>query len=132
MIYASLLRYTEPAAAAAGTLQVLPGILHAAAPIDTACSSSTNTFLGLWLSCELLSVAQTIHCSSPYNCMWSSGLPYPQGFQPKRSLEVMMFTSEEPTRFKLSCVGSRAMAGALTADVLDVKLDENGTSFREV
>ncbi len=43
-----------------------------------------------------------------------------------------MFTSEEPTRFKLSCVGSRAMAGALTADVLDVKLDENGTSFREV
>lgn len=43
-----------------------------------------------------------------------------------------MFTSEEPTRFKLSCVGSRAMSGALTADVLDVKLDENGTSFREV
>ncbi|WIA31131.1 hypothetical protein OEZ86_001151 [Tetradesmus obliquus] len=53
------------------------------------------------------------------------------GFQPKRSLEVMMFTSEEPTRFKLSCVGSRAMAGALAADTLDVKLDENGTSFLE-
>jgi hypothetical protein len=44
----------------------------------------------------------------------------------------MMFTSEEPTRFKLSCVGSRAMAGALAADTLDVKLDENGTSFLEV
>jgi hypothetical protein len=43
-----------------------------------------------------------------------------------------MFTSEEPTRFKLSCVGSRAMAGALTADVLDAKRDENGTLFREV
>lgn len=43
-----------------------------------------------------------------------------------------MFTSEEPTRFKLSCVGSRAMAGALGADVLDVKLDENGTNFKEV
>lgn len=55
-----------------------------------------------------------------------------QGFQPKRSLEVMMFTSEEPTRFKLSCIGSRAMSGALTADVLDVKLDENGTNFRDV
>jgi hypothetical protein len=55
-----------------------------------------------------------------------------QGFRPKRSLEVMMFTSEEPTRFKLSCVGSRAMAGALAADTLDVKLDENGTSFLEV
>jgi hypothetical protein len=57
---------------------------------------------------------------------------YLQGFRPKRSLEVMMFTSEEPTRFKLSCVGSRAMAGALAADTLDVKLDENGTSFLEV
>jgi hypothetical protein len=55
-----------------------------------------------------------------------------QGFKPKRSLEVMMFTSEEPTRFKLSCIGSRAMAGALSADVLDAKLDENGTNFRDV
>jgi hypothetical protein len=61
--------------------------------------------------------------------LYSSAL---QGFQPKRSLEVMMFTSEEPTRFQLSCVGSRAMAGALTADVLDAKKDENGTLFREV
>lgn len=57
---------------------------------------------------------------------------YLQGFKPKRSLEVMMFTSEEPTRFRLSCIGSRAMAGALTAEVLNVKLDENGTSFAEV
>eukprot|EP00775_Hariotina_reticulata_P007869 gene7869-8065_t len=53
------------------------------------------------------------------------------GFQPKGSLEVMMFTSEEPTRFKLSCIGSRAMAAALEAETLDVKLDENGTSFME-
>ncbi|KAF6252617.1 N-carbamyl-L-amino acid amidohydrolase [Scenedesmus sp. NREL 46B-D3] len=53
------------------------------------------------------------------------------GFKPRRSLEVMMFTSEEPTRFRLSCVGSRALAGALAADTLDVKLDENGTSFQE-
>jgi hypothetical protein len=36
----------------------------------------------------------------------------PQGFRPRRSLEVLMFTSEEPTRFGLSCSGSRAMAGA--------------------
>jgi hypothetical protein len=33
---------------------------------------------------------------------------------------------------ELSCVGSRAMAGALAADTLDVKLDENSTSFLEV
>ena len=29
------------------------------------------------------------------------------GFKPKRSLEVVMFTSEEPTRFGLSCSGRR-------------------------
>lgn len=30
---------------------------------------------------------------------------YRSGFQPKRSLEVIMFTSEEPTRFGISCLG---------------------------
>ncbi|KAG8092968.1 hypothetical protein GUJ93_ZPchr0012g20443 [Zizania palustris] len=34
------------------------------------------------------------------------------GFQPKRTLEVIMFTSEEPTRFGISCLGSRLMAGS--------------------
>jgi hypothetical protein len=33
------------------------------------------------------------------------------GFVPARPLEVVMFNSEEPTRFGLSCSGSRAMAG---------------------
>ncbi len=33
------------------------------------------------------------------------------GFVPAKPLEVVMFTSEEPTRFMLSCSGSRAMAG---------------------
>ena len=31
----------------------------------------------------------------------------------KRSIEVLMFTSEEPTRFGLSSVGARAMASKL-------------------
>ena len=35
------------------------------------------------------------------------------GFTPKRSIEVLMFTSEEPTRFGLSSVGARAMASKL-------------------
>ncbi len=43
-----------------------------------------------------------------------------------------MFTSEEPTRFHLSCIGSRAMAGVLAAETLDRRLDENATSFLEV
>eukprot|EP00199_Chlamydomonas_sp_CCMP681_P000954 CAMPEP_0119102132 /NCGR_PEP_ID=MMETSP1180-20130426/986_1 /TAXON_ID=3052 ORGANISM="Chlamydomonas cf sp, Strain CCMP681" /NCGR_SAMPLE_ID=MMETSP1180 /ASSEMBLY_ACC=CAM_ASM_000741 /LENGTH=450 /DNA_ID=CAMNT_0007086367 /DNA_START=50 /DNA_END=1402 /DNA_ORIENTATION=+ len=53
------------------------------------------------------------------------------GFQPRRALEVMMFTSEEPTRFALGCLGSRAMAGQLTAATLDARKDENGTVFFE-
>ena len=41
------------------------------------------------------------------------------GFRPTRSIEVVMFTSEEPTRFGLGCSGSRAMAGKLPAELLD-------------
>lgn len=51
------------------------------------------------------------------------------GFQPARPVEVVMFTSEEPTRFGLSCSGSRAMAGVLDAEYLDSRRDENGTSY---
>jgi ureidoglycolate amidohydrolase len=53
------------------------------------------------------------------------------GFRPRRPLEVVMFTSEEPTRFGLSCSGSRAMAGALEPDALDALRDVNGTGYLE-
>lgn len=53
------------------------------------------------------------------------------GFKPKRSIEALMFTSEEPTRFGISCVGSRAMAGKLDPTHLDSLKDvlapDNGT-----
>jgi ureidoglycolate amidohydrolase len=39
-----------------------------------------------------------------------------KGFQPKRSIELVMFTSEEPTRYGLGCLGSRLMAGVLDID----------------
>ncbi len=32
------------------------------------------------------------------------------GFRPRRSLELILFTSEEPTRFGIGCLGSRLMA----------------------
>ncbi|KAG2439474.1 hypothetical protein HXX76_004828 [Chlamydomonas incerta] len=54
------------------------------------------------------------------------------GYKPLRPIEVMMFTSEEPTRFGLSCSGSRAMAGALTPEVLESKLDSGGRHFLQV
>ena len=37
------------------------------------------------------------------------------GFRPRRSIELMIFTSEEPTRFGIGCLGSRLLAGALDA-----------------
>lgn len=52
-------------------------------------------------------------------------------FTPRNPIEVLMFTSEEPTRFQLSCVGSRALSGALTSATLKSRLDENGVSFLE-
>ena len=35
------------------------------------------------------------------------------GFQPKRSIELIIFTSEEPTRFGIGCLGSRLLGGVL-------------------
>jgi ureidoglycolate amidohydrolase len=37
------------------------------------------------------------------------------GFRPQRSIDVVMFTSEEPTRFGIGCLGSRLMSGSLDA-----------------
>ncbi|CAN6352242.1 unnamed protein product [Urochloa humidicola] len=52
------------------------------------------------------------------------------GFQPKRSLEVIMFTSEEPTRFGISCLGSRLMAGIEElAQSLKNVVDNQNVSF---
>ncbi|CAN5643054.1 Zn-dependent hydrolase [soil metagenome] len=54
------------------------------------------------------------------------------GFQPKRSLEVLMFTSEEPTRFRLGCVGSRALSGAISIKKLAELKDSDGQRFDDV
>ncbi|CAN6440958.1 unnamed protein product [Victoria cruziana] len=54
------------------------------------------------------------------------------GFQPKRSLDVIMFTSEEPTRFGISCLGSRLMAGDESlSQLLLGAVDSQNTSFIE-
>jgi N-carbamoyl-L-amino-acid hydrolase len=63
------------------------------------------------------------------------------GFRPKRSLEVLMFTSEEPTRFGIGCIGSRLLGGVIdpeAADKLRDRLHETdpnapeGLTLREV
>jgi ureidoglycolate amidohydrolase len=48
------------------------------------------------------------------------------GIQPKRALEVVLFTAEEPTRFGLGCLGSRAMAGTITVEQMQALRDPDG------
>jgi ureidoglycolate amidohydrolase len=38
------------------------------------------------------------------------------GFYPTHSIELLIFTSEEPTRFGIGCLGSRLLSGTLSAD----------------
>ncbi|XP_027116440.1 ureidoglycolate hydrolase isoform X2 [Coffea arabica] len=51
-------------------------------------------------------------------------------FKPKRSLDVIMFTSEEPTRFGIGCLGSRLLAGSKElAQQLEKTVDGQNVSF---
>ena len=45
------------------------------------------------------------------------------GFVPERSLELLIFTSEEPTRFGIGCLGSRLLGGALDLNHADALID---------
>jgi ureidoglycolate amidohydrolase len=54
------------------------------------------------------------------------------GFRPRRSIELLMFTSEEPTRFGLGCVGSRGLCGALSPDRLADLRDKGGQRLDDV
>lgn len=54
------------------------------------------------------------------------------GFRPKRSIELILFTSEEPTRFGIGCLGSRGLAGALVPDSLRELTDGEGRTLEEI
>lgn len=54
------------------------------------------------------------------------------GFQPNRPIELVLFTSEEPTRFGIGCLGSRMMAGALTPEHAQTLRDKEGRSLEEL
>ena len=53
------------------------------------------------------------------------------GHRPRRSIELVMFTAEEPTRFGIGCIGSRVMASSLTADQLTTIRDAQGMTLAE-
>lgn len=45
------------------------------------------------------------------------------GFIPKRAIETLMLTSEEPTRFGIGCIGSRLLGGVIDPEAADRMLD---------
>jgi len=53
------------------------------------------------------------------------------GFQPRRSLELLVFATEEPTRFGVGCLGSRLLSGSLSPDAARQLKDREGESLEE-
>src|SRR5215471_2221415 len=54
------------------------------------------------------------------------------GFRPTRSIELIQFTSEEPTRFGVGCLGSRLLSGTLTSDSDERLRDREGQTLESV
>src|ERR1700691_1640551 len=54
------------------------------------------------------------------------------GFRPRSSIELLVFTAEEPTRFGIGCLGSRLLSGTLTADAARKLTDSRGATLDEV
>ena len=53
------------------------------------------------------------------------------GFKPRRPIELVIFTAEEPTRFGIGCLGSRMMANVLTVEQALALRDKEGRSLEE-
>ena len=51
------------------------------------------------------------------------------GFQPKRAIELIVFTAEEPTRFGIGCLGSRLLSGVLSPEQAVGLRDRDGNNL---
>jgi ureidoglycolate amidohydrolase len=54
------------------------------------------------------------------------------GLQPRRSIELVMFTAEEPTRFGIGCLGSRLLSGTLASGRADTLTDKQEATLASV
>lgn len=54
------------------------------------------------------------------------------GFVPKRLIELLLFTSEEPTRFGIGCLGSRLLSGVLDHQRAQALRDSAGASLDQL
>lgn len=55
-----------------------------------------------------------------------------EGYEPRHSIELIIFTAEEPTRFGIGCLGSRLLAGALPLERARALRDSEGRSLEEL
>ncbi len=53
------------------------------------------------------------------------------GLKPRRSIELVIFTAEEPTRFGIGCLGSRMMANVLSPQQALALRDKEGRSLED-
>jgi len=53
------------------------------------------------------------------------------GCKPRRSVELLMFTSEEPTRFGIGCLGSRLLSGLMDPVLADQRTGRDGITLAE-
>src|SRR5439155_22255231 len=54
------------------------------------------------------------------------------GLRPKHSIELLVFTAEEPTRVGSGCLGSRLLSGTCSADAASKLPDRDGASLEQV
>jgi ureidoglycolate amidohydrolase len=53
------------------------------------------------------------------------------GYKPRRPIELVIFTAEEPTRFGIGCLGSRMMADVLTVQQAHALRDKESRSLED-
>ncbi len=54
------------------------------------------------------------------------------GFVPRHSIELLLFTSEEPTRFGIGCLGSRLLSGTLSPEQAAALTDAEGQGLDQI
>lgn len=52
------------------------------------------------------------------------------GYKPRKNIDLIMFSSEEPTRFGIGCLGSRILGGAIDPQKAVCLQDDTGKSLR--
>ncbi|MCU9614897.1 Zn-dependent hydrolase [Caldibacillus lycopersici] len=93
-----------------------------------------NALPAIWMGSHVDSVPNGGHLDGPLGVLaalevmeaWKE-----TGFRPKRSVEVVIFTDEEGSRFYSGLMGSRAVTGALDYHTQFERVDADGITFAQ-